>query len=358
MLHLQKTSAGSIRQDISRGPGGKPTEGAPSPGRTATWGNMRALMRSVLPLLCAALLACPGREPECRVGADCASGACLADGTCAPLVQDAGGSSDGGDAGEPVQRDGGFDGGTDAGADGGIDGGLGCSPDGDGLITRREMPIAAGLRATYRVATDVSGLDTAGTALPDGGREWSFAGALPNDRSVLVEAMPLQGKWFEAKFPSATYAARLSEKDDLLGVFQATPDALFLLGVVSPSSGAFRTELTYDPPAKILSFPISASATWQSTSTVTGLATGVYAAYTEKYESHVDRTGEVVTPFSRFGVQRVRVTLTRTVGFSVTVTRSLLFAAECFGTVATVVSRPNESQAEFSAASEVRRLAP
>ncbi len=57
-------------------------------------------------------------------------------------------------------------------------------------------------------------------------------------------------------------------------------------------------------------------------------------------------------------VQRVRVKLTRTVAFTPTVTRSFLFVAECFGTVATLTSQPNESANEFSSAAEVRRLAP
>lgn len=48
----------------------------------------------------------------------------------------------------------------------------------------------------------------------------------------------------------------------------------------------------------------------------------------------------------------------RTVGAVPTVTRTYAFVTECFGTVATVVSRPNELSDEFTATSEIRRLAP
>ncbi|MBI3181432.1 MAG: hypothetical protein HYZ28_04760 [Myxococcales bacterium] len=322
-------------------------------------------MRLLLAVALASLLwGCPTREVECRVGADCASGACRADGTCAPPGGVDGGQSDSGlsDAGAIAGA------GPDAGADGGLDAGqpdggepdsgvLFCQPDFDGSISRQEIPMAAGLRATFRIAGNTP-VNAAGALQADGGRLWDLDVALAGDQSVLVETLPMEGKWFASKFPNATYAARLSQEQDLLGVFQANPDSLLLLGVVSPGDGLYRTELEYSPPAKILSLPLRPDAGWQSTSSVTGFASGLFANYTERYESRSDRTGEVKTPFARFPVQRINMVLTRTVGFSVTTVRSFLFTTECFGTVATIVSHPNESQAEPTSAAEVRRLSP
>jgi hypothetical protein len=302
-----------------------------------------------------------GPGPQCRVGADCASGACRADGTCVPLMpvdDDAGQpGSDAGtgggdaavpDAGEPVPPDAGA---PDAGP------GPTCQQNNDGTITRGEMPMAAGLHATFRIARDVS-FSSAGAMQPDGRTLWDFGVALSGDSSERVDLQPISGQWFESDFPGATYSAPLPGDSDLLGVFEATGDALLLRGLVSKTDGFYRTRLTYSPPARLLSFPLSAQSSWTTSSTVTGLLNGGLWTYSERYEATVDRAGEIATPFSRFPGLRVKLVLTQTVGFAVTVTRQFLFVTECFGTVATLVSQPNEFQSEFSSAAEVRRLAP
>src|SRR5262249_10517096 len=150
----------------------------------------------------------------------------------------------------------------------------------DGSITRAEVPLAAGLKATFRVTSDV-GVDTAGTAEADGSRTWKLDGALDGDHDVLITTMPLTGQWFANDFGGASYVARLSQKAELLGVFEITSDELLLRGVVSPKDGVDQTELTYDPPVVVLSFPIGAGGGWKTTSTVTGQLSGVYGIYTE-----------------------------------------------------------------------------
>ncbi|MBI5479648.1 MAG: hypothetical protein HY906_12365, partial [Deltaproteobacteria bacterium] len=241
----------------------------------------------------------------------------------------------------------------DAGGDGAP---ITCSPDDDGVITRAEMPLKAGLHATFRVATDAV-VDTAGT--PQGsGRRWDLTAALDGDHALLSETRPLAGTWFAGKFGGATYAARLSDGNDLLGVFEVTADALLLRGVVSPDDGLTRTELTYDPPVTVLAFPLQSDATFSTTSIVSGLASGLWSAYGEKYESQVDAEGELRTPFGDFHVLRVRTVLTRTVAMIPTVSRTFAFVTDCFGTVATVRSRDNETAVEFTQAAEVWRLSP
>jgi hypothetical protein len=178
------------------------------------------------------------------------------------------------------------------------------------------------------------------------------------DHDALVETLAPEGQWWAPRFPGATYAARLTDDSDLLGVFEVTDTALLLRGVVSPADGAGRTELTYDPAVEVLRFPLRSAATWTTTSTVSGVASGVPGAYTERYDSQVDASGELITPFATFPVLRVRVVLTRTVGLVVTTVRTFAFVTECFGTVASVRSRDNETSSEFTRAAEARRLAP
>jgi hypothetical protein len=54
----------------------------------------------------------------------------------------------------------------------------------------------------------------------------------------------------------------------------------------------------------------------------------------------------------------VATDLTRTVGALVTTQRTFTFVTDCFGPVAVITSQTDETQPEFTSASEVRRLAP
>ena len=122
------------------------------------------------------------------------------------------------------------------------------------------------------------------------------------------------GAWWAGDFTDATYATMLSESEPtLLGVFHVDSSQVTLLGVVSTSAGPTKTELTYDPPAKILALPFMAGSTWTSTSTVTGTAEGVAAEYSEEYDSDVDQIGTMKTPYSpvTFPVLRVATNLLR-----------------------------------------------
>lgn len=310
-------------------------------------------------VLIAGCAATDSNGDDCSRGSDCPSGACQ-DGRC---VTGAGGS--GGSAGSAGQAgsagvgatDGGVSGAAGSGATAGAGGSGVCQPNHDGTIERSEVPLAAGLNAKFLVALDAN-VDTLGTQQADGSRRWDLTQALSGDHLALVETQPLGGKWFAAKFPGATYATRLSESAELLGVFQLTDAALLLRGVVSPQDGLQKTELVYDPPVTVLSFPLAEGKTWQTTSNVTGSAQGVFAAYSEKYEYALDAHGELVAPYGTFPVLRLRATLTRTVGLIPTVIRTHSFASECFGVVATIASQDNEPNSEFTKASEVRRLAP
>lgn len=314
-------------------------------------------LRSVL---CALLLvsACAANSGrQCNVGADCASGICMANGRCVPEDEDGGPGSDAGpmdDAGAPADA-----GDDDAGPlpDANVDAGeVVCSPDRDGTITRAEVPIRAGLRANFTVATDVA-FDTSGEMV-DGVRTWDLRGPFEGDRTALVETIDPAGQWFADDFPGATYVTPLSLESDLLGVFEVDDTSLSLRGVVSPDDGFDRTNLENDPPVEVLSFPLTMGARWQTDAAVSGLALGVFSSYSETYDSEVDARGTLRTPFGDFDVLRVRTELERTVGFAVTTKVSFAFVTECFGTVATLVGQDDDDGPELTELAELRRLAP
>jgi hypothetical protein len=273
--------------------------------------------------------------PSCHVGADCASGVCLADGTCGPV----------GTGGQTSSS-------SSSSSSGGI-----CTPGNPAVVTRAEVPLQAGLTADFRAAENAA-FSTAGTMNPDGSRTWDLSVAFSGDHASPVTTLPLSTQWFGQDFPGASYAARLSDSADLLGVFTITPTALELVGVASPTSGASQTELKYQPAVIVLAFPVQSGSTWTTTSTVTGQAEGVTVIYTEEYQSSVDAHGTLKTPYATFDVLRVNTLLTRVVGALVTTTRTYSFITGCFGTVGSLVSNTDELQTEFTTAAVVSRLAP
>lgn len=336
--------------------------------------HRRALLRFLLPASAVASLvafACTdnGDARACRVGSDCASGICGDNGECVGV-----------DATKPA-GDGGLEGNTIT--DGGpelvdatlIDAALpGCVPNNDGVITRAEVPLQAGLRATYKVATNPPEVSTTAGVPIDGGtrRLWDFAGSYGSDQSVIVETLPLAGKWYGPKFVGATYATRLTQSSDLLGVFEVAQGGITLRGVVSPTDGDKRTELTYTPPPSVLQFPLQMGATWKTDASISGVAPvpgyptlasqSVDGNANETYEAKADAAGTLKTPFGSFEVIRVSTVLTRKLSWlgwpvSTTTVRSYAWVTECFGTVANATSQDNETDAEFRPA-ELRRLAP
>jgi hypothetical protein len=331
----------------------------------------------IVSLSCAAMVACSSMPPvDCRVGADCASGVCLRDGTCGPVtVVDSGQPQD--DGGTSVTDAGSPDAGTDAGLnDAGTDAGLmGCQLENDGRIDRDEVFFQPGLRATFKISGQTT-FDTAGTAQADGGRRWDFAQNLTGDASRLVETKALSGEWYESKYPDAGYVAELGQGSTLLGVFASTNDALYLQGVVSPMNDSSATEVHYAPWVKVLQFPLTPNAQWSTTTDVSGKYEGktIGSAMTvglvfglpyqqETYTSTVDRVGNANTPYFDFETLRVRTVMvrsTRLYSFNTwtpfLTLRTFTWNAECFGTVATVVSTDDETSTEFTDAAEVRRL--
>ena len=294
---------------------------------------------------------------QCHVGADCASGACDSSGKCVPVTS---GGQDSGTIEQEASVEASAESGVEASP--GNDGGSGCVPNGDGTITRAEVPMMSGLHASFVIAENVT-MTTAGTSQPDGSVDWDFSGALSGDHTVVITTDAPQGQWFSAQYAQATYTSKLSDTQTFLGVYQATQAALVLQGVVNPTNASPQTELSYAPSAEILAVPLQMGTTWTSTSQVTGKADGVASIYTEKYDSVVDARGTLKVPYGTFEVLRVQTTLTQTVGAVINTTQSMAFIAECFGPVAKLTSKtttypqPVPGNA-FTSVAEAWRLSP
>ncbi len=318
--------------------------------------TMRKLLFPLLALPVVAVVALAGCSSgatldgaSCRTGAECASGVCLASGTCDPAPLRDGGLTPG-DGSPPLAGDGGA-----------------CVPNADGRVDRNEFPVRAGLRATYTYATNVA-VDLAGVTTGTETR-WNLRGPFASDTTRVVDVQAPAGKWWAAAFPSASYALALGASGDLLGVFTLGATELALAGVVSPSDGATKTLLAYDPAPVFLRFPLRVGESWTSTSEVSGTAQGLAIGpltgtqYTESYTNSVDAAGTLEVPFGTFSVLRVVSSITRRnlAGLpiaSLPDRRSVAFVAECFGTVASATSAGGETRALFTTVAELQRLAP
>lgn len=236
--------------------------------------------------------------------------------------------------------------------------GTSCTPDGDGSITREEVPLRAGLRAVFEVANDVE-VDTTGRQ-EDGERTWDYAKEYPGDHAEVIELQSMEGKWFRSDFPDADYAMKLAGDSDELGVFKTTREALLMVGVVSPEDDGTTTNVEFDPPVPILDFPLEEGKIWQHEADASGThATWGPVTYSETYTMEVDSAGTLKTPYGSFEVLRVYTSLDREStysGFPLGSVRTFAFVAECFGTVATIRSKQDESEKEFEEAAELRRL--
>ena len=287
---------------------------------------------------------------QCNAGADCASGACNSDGTCVAVASSTGDSGTTGVTDAQAPSDAHFF--EDATAPA-------CASGDAGILTHDDVPLAAGLSATFRIATNET-IDTAGTLNADGSRSWDFSGALASDKDQIISTLSPSGTWWTGSFATATYASTLSSTATTLGVFDYGASALSLVGVVSPTSdGVSETKLTYATPIPILSFPLHNGQTWTTTSNVSGTLDGVASFYSEEYDSSVDAIGTVKTPFATFAALRVNTLLTQA---SVTKTRTYAWVTGCYGTIAKATSASTNTGTapveNFSQAAELERLAP
>lgn len=325
----------------------------------------------------AAVAGCPEDE-QCRVGTDCPSGICLSNGECGLskppdtglVIAGNDAATEAPDAAEPAP--------PDASVAPRPDGGIaGCLPNGDGIITKAELPVVLGAHATFKVALDVP-FDTAGTAQPDGGWLWDFSGTLAGDRDVVYSPKAIAGQWFATDFPEGEFTLRLASQDDTLGVYQAGTDVLSLWGMASEAHSVAATNFAYDVAVPVVAYPVKLSASWTGKGVIEGdydgssyhcdptlLSCTPYpnCCIRHVYESVVDKAGKAKTPFATFEVLRIRnVVSFQMMAYGVWTTfktvRSYVFVSECFGTVASIAAKDGETEDEFTEASEVRRLTP
>lgn len=283
------------------------------------------------------LLGCVSQEMKCEQDADCTPGICSPSGTCILVETDTGVADTGVDSEDTVDSD--------------VEGDV-CVPDQNGILTSSEYPSVSDIQVPFLYSEDSPVELTANNAT------WNFSDTLNGQRTVMVSTEPMADFWFAETFPSASYVTVLSHRNELYGVFTLSEDQLTLDGVASFDSGWTETLLVYDPPVKILDFPLAEGQTWSTESTVTGTLNGVFSYHTELHNMTVDASGDLTTTLGQFPVLRVHTNTVRTVGVLQYTSHSMSFLAECYGVVVTAASELDEPAVEFDTAFELLRMAP
>lgn len=246
---------------------------------------------------------------------------------------------------------------------------LDCVPNLDGRIDAEELAPALGVRVGLLVspAGTERMVDLVGAVI-DERRVWDLSLDYADDQLARLSASALEEHWFADDFAvvtaglgGETFVSPVDAGARVLGVYHHDAQALSLLGtasaVMDPPEG--RTLLVYEAPVALYRFPIAAGAEHVSVGEVRGgIFRGLPYAGRDTYEVRAVAAGRLELPDLSFTqAQRVdvRVTVAPAAG-ATTTQRQTSFLFECFGEVARATSAVGESNADFTAAAELRRL--
>ncbi len=228
----------------------------------------------------------------------------------------------------------------------------------DRTIGREQIEFQVGASVLYvanREGTVVESVDTAGQADGDG-RSWDFSEPVDDDHPSPDELLDPADQWWADRYPDATFSTWFDRAGDLHAVYRVTPDTLELLAVVSRSPA--RNDLTMDPPATVLRFPMEVGDEWEQTVEGVGVFEFTPMRNVTTHRFRVDAFGQVRTPAGRFPVLRLRLDLDQRIPFTGFRRTQRIFTlmAPCYGVVARVASEDDEEAEEFTRAVEYRRL--
>jgi hypothetical protein len=240
---------------------------------------------------------------------------------------------------------------------------LNCVPNLDGTIDANELAAVLGIPVKYLVSPSGTSrtVNVAGQTDTQGQLVWDFGTDFADDQVASIEAAALQGKWYASSFPNGQFATPFDAADTLEAVYSQDDNGLYLQGIastqMSPPEG--ETLFVYDTPVTLYVFPLKAGTTWTTTGVVrNGMIRGLQYAGQDTYQGTDAATGQLVVPdFTFQQAHRIEfvVTTVPAAGENV-VTRQDSFLFECFGEVARATSETNETNDDFTTASELRRL--
>jgi hypothetical protein len=240
---------------------------------------------------------------------------------------------------------------------------LSCVPNLDGVIQETELAAVLGVPVKYLVSPSGTSraVNVAGQTDTQGQLVWDFGTDYADDQVASIEASALQGRWYASSFPNGQFWTRFDAADTLEGVYSQDANGLYLQGIasttMSPAEG--ETLVVYETPVTLYEFPLKVGTTWTTTGVVrNGMIRGLQYAGQDTYQGTDAATGQLLLPdFTFTQAHRIEfvVTTVPAAGENI-VTRQDSFLFECFGEVARATSQPNETNDDFTTASELRRF--
>ena len=174
-------------------------------------------------------------------------------------------------------------------------------------------------------------------------------------------AGPVAGKWYAGSFPSAKFTAPFDVGGRVDAIYANDASSIRLLGLASPTENPpeGKTLLIYAVPVVLFQFPLTPGLAFTSIGQTTNATLrGLPYAGKDTYDVKVDGAGTLTLPDFIF-TQALRVRTSVTVEPAAgpkTSRKQVSFLFECFGEVMRATSKDNETNDNFTTASEVRRL--
>lgn len=239
-----------------------------------------------------------------------------------------------------------------------------CVPNLDGRIDAHELQAAIGIPAGFRVSAKGAArkVDIAGGIDSQGHRTWDWSASAASDQQAAFTAVLPAKRWYAQQFATGQFAVAMDAGGAVEAVYRQDQEALWLLGIAStdPAPASGKTLLVYTQPVALYRFPLQAGGQWTSVGKIQGgVLYGLPYAGTDTYVTQVDGAGVLELPdLTLTQAHRVRtaVTVVPIVG-KATSRKQVSFLFECLGEVARATSQPDEKEADFTTAAEVRRLA-
>lgn len=243
---------------------------------------------------------------------------------------------------------------------------LPCVPNLDGKIDAKELAPQIGIPANYLVnpAGKDRAVDLAGRTNAKGALSWQFGSDFADDTVAKLAAQTLDKQWFAPSFSAVKNAVvvALDVGQRVQGVYTHDETGFYLHGLASnePAPPEGKTLLVYAEKVQLYRFPLTPGAAWTSIGTTTkdNFLRGLPYAGRDVYEVKVDGAGELGLPdFVLTQALRVRTNLrVEPAAGRVTTQRQVGFLFECLGEVARATSKLDETEENFTAAAELRRL--
>jgi hypothetical protein len=239
---------------------------------------------------------------------------------------------------------------------------LPCVPVLNGMITSSELQVAIGASERFLVSppNTTESVDLEGMVDSSGQRLWNWSTSLATDENFTLTPVTLADKWYASSFPNGQFVLPIDPADTTEGVYVHNDQAILLLGIASTEDNpATKTLVVYETPVILYQFPITVGSSWTSSGTSkNAIYLGLPYAGTDTYATQVEASGELVLPdFTFTQVLQVSTLVTSVpVAGETSTQRQVSFLFECFGEVARAMSQLNEPNADFTVASQIRRL--